>query len=100
MDNLAIQLAFQKWCERHPAEPIHVGIGLHTGEAIKGKGDFVGRAVNLAARIAAPAKGGEILVSATMKEMAGSAGDLRFDEGREIELKGFTGTHRVHRALI
>jgi class 3 adenylate cyclase len=97
---LAIQLAFHKWCEQHPAEPIHVGIGLHTGEAIKEKGDLVGRAVNLAARIAAQAKGGEILVSATMKDIAGSAGDLRFDEGREIELKGFAGTRRVHRALL
>jgi len=57
------------------------------------------RAVLVAAKIAAQAKGGEVLLSATMKELAASAGDLRFDEGREIELKGFVGTHRVHRVL-
>jgi class 3 adenylate cyclase len=98
---LAIQRAFRKWCEQHPAEPIQVRIGLHTGEAIiDEKGELIGRAVNLAARIATTAKGGEILVSATMKEIAASAGDLRFDEAREIELRGFAGTHRVHRALL
>jgi len=96
---LAIQGAFQKWCLEHPGEPIHVKIGLHTGEVIKDKGDFIGRAVLVAAKIAAQAKGGEVLLSATMKELAASAGDLRFDEGREIELKGFVGTHRVHRVL-
>jgi hypothetical protein len=33
-----------------------------------------------------------------MKEIAGSAGYLRFDEGRDIKLLGFAGTHHVHRA--
>jgi class 3 adenylate cyclase len=45
----------------HPAQPIQVRIVLHTGEVIKEKGEFMGRAVNLAARIAAKAKGGEVL---------------------------------------
>jgi hypothetical protein len=28
--------------------------------------------------------------------MGASAGDLRFDAGREVELKGLAGPHRVH----
>ncbi len=77
-------------------EPIHVRIGLHTGEAIKEADDFFGRHVILAARIAAQAQGGEILVSSLLKELTESGGDIAFGEGRDVELKGLAGTHQVH----
>ena len=44
-------------------EGISVRMGLNTGEAIAEEGDLFGRSVVLAARIAAQARGGEILVS-------------------------------------
>jgi class 3 adenylate cyclase len=75
-------------------------MGLHAGEVIAEEGDFFGKNVILAARIAGKAMGGEILVSSSLKEAA--AGDdkpeLCFDDGRELELKGLAGTHRVFRA--
>ncbi len=77
------------------AEPIHVRIGLHTGEAIKEADDFFGKNVILAARIASQAQGGEILVSSLLKELTESGGDIAFGEGREVELKGLSGRHRV-----
>ncbi len=74
-------------------------MGLHTGEAIAEEGDFFGRNVILAARIAAKAAGGEILVSEALRDQAESGADgLRFDGGRELELKGMAGTHTVFRA--
>jgi len=76
-------------------EPIRVRIGLHTGEAIKEADDFYGKAVILAARIAGQAQGGEILVSSLLKELTASASDIAFGEGREVELKGLSGRHRV-----
>jgi class 3 adenylate cyclase len=76
-------------------EPIRVRIGLHTGEAIKEADDFYGKNVILAARIAAQAEGGEILVSSLLKELTESAGDIEFGQGREVELKGLAGPHRV-----
>ena len=76
-------------------EAIRVRIGLHTGEAIKEADDFYGKNVILAARIAAQAQGGEILVSSLLKELTESAGDIQFGEGREVELKGLAGSHRV-----
>ena len=51
--------------------------------------------VNLAARIAGQAQGGEILVASLLKELTESAGDIAFGEGREVELKGLAGTHRL-----
>jgi adenylate cyclase len=52
----------------------------------------------LAARIAAQARGAEILVSEALREQAEDEDGLAFDEGRELELKGMAGTHTVHRA--
>jgi class 3 adenylate cyclase len=79
---------------------LRVRMGLHTGEVISEDGDYFGKNVILAARIAAEATGGEILVSEELREAAASDdGDgLRFDEGRELELKGLAGSHRVFRA--
>ena len=96
---IGIQRAVADYSAQHPAQPIRVRIGLHTGEAISEGGDFFGKSVILAARIAAQARAGEILVSAVFKAVAESAGDLQFDQGYEVELKGLTGTYRVHRAL-
>ena len=83
-------------------ERVRVRMGMHAGEAIREEGDFFGRSVIVAARIAAQARGGEILVSEALKERAeaadGDRGELGFDAGRELELKGLAGTHRVYRA--
>ncbi len=85
-------------------ERLRVRMGMHAGEAIREEGDFFGRSVILAARIAAQASGGEILVSEDLKRRAEANGDRDnaggpgFDAGREIELKGLAGTHRVYRA--
>ena len=42
------------------------------------------------------ASGGEILASALLRELTESAGDIRFDAGRDVVLKGFAGTHQVY----
>jgi class 3 adenylate cyclase len=78
------------------AEPVHVRIGIHTGEVIKEGGDFFGKHVNLAARIAGQADGGEILVSSLLKELTSSGGDIEFGESREVELKGLEGSHQLY----
>jgi class 3 adenylate cyclase len=92
---IAIQRAFAGYRERRREEPLNVRIGLHTGEALKDQDDFFGRNVILAARIAAQARGGEILVSSVVKALSESGGDLHFESGRDLELKGLSGTHRV-----
>ena len=93
---IAIQRAFAAQGEETPDEAIRVRIGLHTGEAIRERDDFFGRNVILAARIAAQAAGGEILVSSLLKQLTESSGDVRFGEAREVNLKGLSGSHMVH----
>jgi adenylate cyclase len=58
--------------------------------------DLFGRNVAMAARVAAQAGGGEILVSETVRDALRDCDDIAFDEGREAELKGFAGSHRLY----
>lgn len=48
-----------------------VRIGLNTGPAVERDGDWYGSAVNLAARVASLAGGGEVLATAATREAAG-----------------------------
>jgi class 3 adenylate cyclase len=93
---IGVQRAMASYRDGHPDTPIDVRIGLHTGEVIEESGDYFGRNVILAARIADAAQRGEILASALVKELADSGGDLGFDVGREVELKGMSRPWRVH----
>jgi adenylate cyclase len=63
-------------------------IGIHAGAALYRDGDYYGRAVNLAARVAARAAGGEVLVTKPVVDAAGS--HLSFDHIGEVRLKGFS----------
>jgi class 3 adenylate cyclase len=92
---IAIQRVFETYNEKHTDQPIRVRIGLHTGEVLKDADKFFGKTVILAARIAAQAKGSEILVSALLRELTESVGDLRFGKGREVELKGISERQRL-----
>jgi class 3 adenylate cyclase len=98
---IEVQRAFaERERDDSAAETLRIRMGLHTGEVISEEGDYFGKNVILAARIAAEALGGEILVSEELRQAASSGnGDgLRFDAGRELELKGLAGSHRVYRA--
>lgn len=95
----AIQRAISSQLGKHPEGPIRLRIGLHTGEAIREEADFYGKNVVLAARIADQARGGEILASAVVKQLTESAGDVEFENERELELEGLAGTHTVYRVV-
>jgi len=73
--------------------PIRVRIGIHTGDAIQEAEHFFGTTVHYAARVAAQAVGGEILVSSLVHDLVA---DGSFLEGREVELKGLDGRHRLY----
>jgi class 3 adenylate cyclase len=93
----AIQDAIGAEFDQHSDGPVLVRIGLHTGEVLKEQEDFYGKNVVLAARIAEQARGGEILASAVVRELAESGGDINFDDAREVQLKGLAGTYRIFR---
>ena len=92
---IAVQRSFAAYCESHPDQPLKVRMGLNVGEAINEFADYFGKAVILAARIAALARGGQILVSSTFHDLTTNAGDLRFLPMGEKQLKGLAGAHQL-----
>jgi adenylate cyclase len=78
---------------RHGLPPAHVGI--HAGPVVFQEGDYFGRTVNLAARIAEYARPGEVLVSQEVVDAA-DGGPATFTEIGPVELKGVPGTLRLH----
>jgi class 3 adenylate cyclase len=91
---IATQRAFAEHNES-AEEPIRVRIGLNAGEPIAEEADLFGTAVNLAARIAAQAAGGEILVANVVRELAAGKGFLFVDRG-EVALRGFEDPVRLY----
>jgi class 3 adenylate cyclase len=82
---------------RKRPDGIKVRIGIHAGKSVRRGDDLFGRNVAMAARVAAAADGGEILVSEAVRDACGDTSDgIRFDDGRDMELKGFSGTHRLY----
>ena len=71
-------------------------VGLHSGFLIADADAFYGRNVVLAARIADHAKGGEILVSDTLREYTQTDPSFRFEDRGKARFKGLLGTHRIH----
>jgi adenylate cyclase len=68
-------------------------IAVHYGNALYRDGDYYGRDVNIASRVAARAAGGDVLVTRPVVERA--KGDLEFDRIAEVRLKGFTESTEV-----
>ena len=76
------------------AAPLQVRVGLNAGEPIEEDGDLFGATVILAARIAAKAEGGEILVADTVRGLCSGKGFLFADRG-EFVAKGIEEPVRI-----
>ncbi len=79
---------------------LNVRMGLHTGEVVRKDNAVFGRDVHVAARVSALAEGGQILVTGAVADALQTAGRFVFGPGREVELKGLSGTQRVHVAEV
>jgi adenylate cyclase len=74
--------------------PAH--IGLHTGPVVFQGGDYFGRTVNIAARIAGQAKPGQVLVSQEIADRVG--GDVAFEPIGAFVLQGVSQPVLLHAA--
>jgi class 3 adenylate cyclase len=83
-----LQAALAERRDAEPDAPLEVRIGVHAGEVERDGHDLVGRNVSLACRLCDAAAPGEVLVSAVVADLADSASDLVFGEGRALRLAG------------
>jgi adenylate cyclase len=91
---IAIQQAFERG-RRKGRATVLIRIGIHHGDVVHRDNDIFGRNVALAARVAALADGGEILVSEAVADAVEQCEDLVLTDPRGVELKGLAGDHLV-----
>jgi len=89
-----IQRAFESADSRLSAEGLRVRVGVNAGEPIEEENDLFGASVIAAARIAARAAGGEILVSNVVRELLAGKGFEFAGRGEEV-LRGFDDPVRL-----
>ncbi len=74
-------------------------IGVHYGTTLYRDGDYFGRDVNLAARVVARARGGEVLVTDAVTNQVAGSEHLEFEDIGEVKLKGFDQPATLCRAV-
>ncbi len=91
-------LAILELVERAPTMGLPAHAGVAAGSAVFQDGDYFGRTVNLAARIAARATEGQTLVSEEVTQLAETSA-LSFRAFGSLELKGFAAPMPVFEAV-
>jgi class 3 adenylate cyclase len=76
---------------------VRVRAGLHSGEVTLSDGGYVGIPVHTAARVAAAAHGGQILISAACRDAAGRPGEgIRYRTLGRYRFAGFSEPIAIH----
>ena len=73
--------------------PLHLGI--HAGDVVREGNHVHGGAVQVAARVQGVAEPGEILVSATVRDLARTSAGVAFEDRGEHEMKGIPEPQRL-----
>ncbi|MEP6753562.1 MAG: adenylate/guanylate cyclase domain-containing protein, partial [Candidatus Dormiibacterota bacterium] len=95
----AIQKAIREANRQRDGARIQIGIGINTGEPVREGADFFGGTVNLASRICAVAEPGQILVSETLRAVAGKIEGTSFDDKGAFALKGFREPQHLYEVV-
>jgi adenylate cyclase len=74
--------------------------GVAAGPVVTQGGDYFGRTVNMASRIASRATAGQTLVSDAVMDACAGVPTLAFQEIGEVELKGMARPVRLHEAAL
>lgn len=85
---LAIIAAAAGAVAEDPDHPIAVGVGVHAGETVETADGYVGSAVNIAARVCAQARAGEVVVTETVRLLTRTFLDVEFTALGKRPLKG------------
>ena len=93
---IQIQRAITEYSKQNPERKLKIRIGINTGEVVEEAGDIFGAAVNVAARVAGKARGGQILVSEVVRDLVGPVSEMKFGYRGRYKLKGFPDRFRLH----
>jgi class 3 adenylate cyclase len=82
--------------ERSSLGGYRVRLGLHSGDAVHTKSDYLGFTVNKTARIASAARGGQTLVSDAVGVLISDSREFLLGEPMPLAFRGLPGLHVVH----
>lgn len=89
---LTAAIGIQRAVSESNTDDLRLRMGVHTGDVVQGDGDYLGLTVNKAARVAAAARGEQILVSSATFDMVDTT-EFVFGKPITFEFKGIDGTH-------
>jgi class 3 adenylate cyclase len=87
--------AARRCLELSAQSDLQLHLGIHAGDVIREQDNVYGGAVNIAARICALSRPGEILVSGTIRDLARTSAGVTFEDRGEHALKGIDDPVRV-----
>ena len=68
--------------------PLRLRAGIHVGEVVVAGDEIIGHVVNVAARVAESANGGEVLVTDEVRDAVKGVGGVQFGRARGKTFKG------------
>lgn len=92
--SMSIQAGFEARAEIAGTRELRVRIGIAAGEPVDHNDDLFGSTVTLASRVCAAADAGHTLTSELVRD-AGIENGFVFDGGRDLILKGYSGSTTV-----
>ena len=93
-----VQQAIRARNRSEPDEPIDVGIGIASGTPVMSDIDFIGHSVNMAQRLSAASKSGQILITDAVRDAVTLPPELSTTPVRQRVLKGI-GLVRAYEVL-
>jgi adenylate cyclase len=72
--------------------PLRLRAGIHLGDVVVRRDDVVGHVVNVAARVTESAKGGQVLVTSSVRDAMGELRGVRLGRGRRRRFHGLDET--------
>jgi class 3 adenylate cyclase len=82
------------------AGPLPVRVGGHEGHVLSTEHDLLGHVVNVAARVADTAQGGQALVTESLRSAAGRVRGVQFEPLEPRRLKGIAEPYEISRAFF
>jgi class 3 adenylate cyclase len=93
---VGIQRALEEHNSLDPQHAVRVRIGIHLGDVSEHGAELYGQAVHAAARVMGEAAGGQILVSAQVRDAVQPESTWRLDDSGLFWLKGFPERWRLY----
>jgi adenylate cyclase len=93
-----MQQGFARYSRRNPTRVLRVRIGINVGEPLAEAGDLFGMAINLAARVCARAKGGEVLMTEAARALVDTPA-IRFRPRGRATLRGLRSPVRLFQVV-